>query len=103
MYLGKLVELAPAQEIYSNPLHPYTQALLAAIPIPDPDARRESARRLGGDAPSPMSPGGACRFHTRCPSAMERCGNEEPELEEVAPGHFVACFLHEQAVQSTRG
>ncbi len=103
MYLGKLVELAPAQEIYSNPLHPYTQALLAAIPIPDPDARRESARRLGGDAPSPMAPGGACRFHTRCPSAMEKCGNEEPELKEVAPGHFVACFLHEQAVQSTRG
>jgi oligopeptide/dipeptide ABC transporter ATP-binding protein len=106
MYLGKLVELAPAEEIYANPLHPYTQALLAAIPIPDPDVDRESTRmlgrRLGGDAPNPIAPPSGCRFHTRCPHAFERCRAEEPALEEVSPGHFVACFLPEQAVQSAR-
>lgn len=102
MYLGKLVELAPAQEIYANPLHPYTQALLRAIPIPDPDAKRKVAQRLGGDVPNPMAPPAGCRFHTRCPQAIERCGAEEPELVEVSPDHFVACFLHEEAVQSPR-
>jgi oligopeptide/dipeptide ABC transporter ATP-binding protein len=95
MYLGKLVELAPAEEIYTNPLHPYTQALLRAIPIPDPDAKRRMAQRLGGDVPNPIAPPGGCRFHTRCPQAMEACGIREPGLEEVSPGHFVACFLHE--------
>ncbi|HZF38637.1 MAG TPA: dipeptide ABC transporter ATP-binding protein [Blastocatellia bacterium] len=102
MYLGKLVELAPAQEIYANPLHPYTQALLRAIPIPDPAAKRRMAQRLGGDVPNPIAPPGGCRFHTRCPQAVERCGSEEPELVEVSPGHFVSCFLHEQVVQSPR-
>jgi oligopeptide/dipeptide ABC transporter ATP-binding protein len=102
MYLGKLVELAPAQEIYANPLHPYTQALLRAIPIPDPAAKRRAAQRLGGDVPNPIAPPAGCRFHTRCPHAIERCGAEEPELIEVSPGHFVSCFLHEQAVQSPR-
>jgi oligopeptide/dipeptide ABC transporter ATP-binding protein len=102
MYLGKLVELAPAQEIYTNPLHPYTQALLRAIPIPDPDAKRRMAQRLGGDVPNPIAPPAGCRFHTRCQQAIERCGIVEPELVEVTPGHFVACFLHEQAVQSSR-
>jgi oligopeptide/dipeptide ABC transporter ATP-binding protein len=102
MYLGKLVELAPAQEIYANPLHPYTQALLRAIPIPDPGAKRRTAQRLGGDVPNPIAPPGGCRFHTRCPHAIERCGVEEPELVEVSPGHFVSCFLHEQAVESPR-
>jgi oligopeptide/dipeptide ABC transporter ATP-binding protein len=100
MYLGKLVELAPAEEIYANPLHPYTRALLRAIPIPDPDAKRRTAQRLGGDVPNPIAPPAGCRFHTRCPQAMETCGIAEPEIEEVSPGHFVACFLHEQAVQS---
>jgi oligopeptide/dipeptide ABC transporter ATP-binding protein len=93
MYLGKLVELAPAEEIYANPLHPYTQALLSAIPIPDPDKKREVSQRLGGDVPNPIAPPSGCRFHTRCPHAMERCRAEEPVLEEVSPGHFVACFL----------
>lgn len=100
MYLGKLVELAPAEEIYANPLHPYTQALLAAIPIPDPDAKREAQQKLGGDVPNPIAPPAGCRFHTRCPHAMERCGIEEPDLKEVSPGHFVACFLHDEAVES---
>jgi len=102
MYLGKLVELAPAQEIYANPLHPYTQALLRAIPIPDPEAKRRASQRLGGDVPNPIAPPTGCRFHTRCPHAVERCGAEEPELVEVSPGHFVSCFLHETAVQSPR-
>ncbi|MGH9755645.1 MAG: ABC transporter ATP-binding protein [Blastocatellia bacterium] len=102
MYMGKLVELAPAQEIYANPLHPYTQALLQAIPIPDPDAKRKAAQRLGGDVPNPMAPPAGCRFHTRCPQAIETCGAEEPELVEVSPGHFVACFLHKETVQSPR-
>jgi oligopeptide/dipeptide ABC transporter ATP-binding protein len=95
MYLGKLVELAPAEAIYERPLHPYTQALLAAIPIPDPDAKKPEVKRLGGDVPNPIAPPPGCRFHTRCPQAMARCRTEEPAFREVAPGHFVACFLHE--------
>ncbi|MDX2034647.1 MAG: ATP-binding cassette domain-containing protein [Blastocatellia bacterium] len=95
MYLGKLVELAPAEAIYAAPLHPYTQALLAAIPIPDPELKREARQRLGGDVPNPIAPPAGCRFHTRCPHAMPRCGIEEPAIREAAPGHFVACFLHE--------
>jgi oligopeptide/dipeptide ABC transporter ATP-binding protein len=104
MYLGKLVELAPAQEIYRRPLHPYTQALLAAIPIPDPDAKRaqEAAPKLGGDVPNPLDPPAGCRFHTRCPHAMERCKTAEPPFVEVEPGHWAACFLHEQGVESQR-
>lgn len=95
MYLGKLVELAPADEIYSKPLHPYTQALLAAIPVPDPDVEKRQVERLGGDVPTPLNPPSGCRFHTRCPLAMERCKTEEPKFAEITPGHFAACFLHE--------
>ncbi|MFN0085587.1 MAG: ABC transporter ATP-binding protein [Blastocatellia bacterium] len=95
MYLGKLVEVAPAEAIYAAPLHPYTQALLAASPVPDPDRRREARQRLGGDVPNPIAPPPGCRFHTRCPHAMPRCQTEEPAFREAAPGHFVACFLHE--------
>ncbi|MCW5968474.1 MAG: dipeptide ABC transporter ATP-binding protein [Blastocatellales bacterium] len=103
MYLGKLVELAPAAEIYSNPLHPYTQALLAASPAPDPDAARaqKAARvRLAGDAPTPLNPPSGCRFHTRCPAAIEACRKEEPPLVEVSPGHWAACLLHPAGVES---
>jgi oligopeptide/dipeptide ABC transporter ATP-binding protein len=96
MYLGKLVELAPADEIYAKPLHPYTQALLAAIPKPDPAAKAESAtRRLSGDVPNPLAPPAGCRFHTRCPHATEQCKTAEPPFVEVEKGHWVACFLHE--------
>jgi oligopeptide/dipeptide ABC transporter ATP-binding protein len=102
MYLGKLVELAPAEEIYARPLHPYTQALLAAIPIPDPDAKKEAPQKLGGDPPNPTAPPSGCRFHPRCPQAMERCKIAEPAFTEIAPGRFVACFLHDQAVESHR-
>jgi len=94
MYLGKLVELAPAGEIYANPLHPYTQALLSAIPSPEPVERRGRAQRLAGDVPTPIDPPSGCRFHTRCPHATERCRREEPAFTEAAPGHFTACFLH---------
>ncbi len=99
MYLGKLVELAPAREIYARPLHPYTQALLAAIPQPDPTMRRPmhsmDKPRLGGDVPSPLAPPSGCRFHTRCPQAMERCQREEPPFVQISSNHWTACFLHE--------
>lgn len=96
MYLGKLVELAPAVELYEKPQHPYTQALLASIPLPDPEQTRARKRMgLGGEVPTPLNPPSGCRFHTRCPHAMEQCKLAEPEFKEIAPGHFAACFLNE--------
>ena len=94
MYLGKLVELAAADDIYSQPLHPYTQALLAAIPNPDPQVAKRQVQNLSGDPPTPLNPPSGCRFHTRCPQATERCKLEEPKLMEVLPGHWAACHLH---------
>ena len=92
MYLGKLVEMCDADEIYAHPLHPYTQGLLSSVPIPDPTAAREKENAgISGDIPSPIVPPSGCRFHTRCPYAEERCHMEVPELIEAAPGHFVAC------------
>lgn len=93
MYLGKLVELAPAENIYAKPVHPYTQALLAAIPVPDPSAKKNDFQRLSGDVPTPINPPSGCRFHPRCPHVMERCRFEEPEFTEKSPGHFTACHL----------
>jgi peptide/nickel transport system ATP-binding protein len=90
MYLGKIVELGDKETIFSNPMHPYTQALLAAIPVPDPDRKRK-ATELIGDVPSAIDIPSGCRFHTRCRYAREQCQNEAPELVEVAKGHFVAC------------
>ena len=93
MYLGRLVELAPAAELYAHPAHPYTQALLQAVPVPDPTARG-MARTVSGDMPSPSAPPPGCRFHPRCPRACGPCAAQEPAWAEVSPGHFAACHLH---------
>ncbi|NGP61732.1 ABC transporter ATP-binding protein [Paenibacillus thiaminolyticus] len=96
MYLGKLVELAPSDELYNHPAHPYTQALLAAIPVPDPNAASGAAAMLEGDLPSPLAGAAGCRFASRCPFATERCRQQEPEWKEISPGHFAACHLYEE-------
>jgi oligopeptide/dipeptide ABC transporter ATP-binding protein len=100
MYLGKIVEYADKRELFLKPLHPYTEALLAAVPVPNPKLRRPR-RHVGGDVPSPINPPAGCAFHTRCPHAMERCRVETPPLIEVAPRHWVACHLHEFAPHPT--
>ena len=94
MYLGKIVELTDRDSLFSEPLHPYTEALLSAVPTPDPEAKHERII-LPGDVPSPINPPSGCRFHTRCPYVMARCKTEEPEMREVKPGHAVACHLRD--------
>ena len=94
MYMGQLVEVCRADEIYSHPLHPYTIGLLGSIPIPNPRlARQKTASSLDGDLPSPIDPPAGCRFHTRCPHVMDKCRSIQPLLLEAAPGHRVACHL----------
>jgi oligopeptide/dipeptide ABC transporter ATP-binding protein len=92
MYLGKMVELASGDELFKTPLHPYTQALFSAIPLPKPKMKRERIV-LEGEVPSPLNPPSGCRFHPRCSHAMQRCSEQEPAFTEVAPNHWVACFL----------
>jgi peptide/nickel transport system ATP-binding protein/oligopeptide transport system ATP-binding protein len=91
MYLGKMVEMTRREELFRNPLHPYTQALMSAIPIPDPTLKRERII-LQGDVPSPLNPPGGCRFHPRCPVALDLCAVEEPPFREVNHDHLLACW-----------
>ena len=95
MYLGNMVELASKDDLFANPMHPYTKALLSAIPVPDPDVKMNRIV-LEGDLPSPANPPKGCKFHTRCAQCTERCKYEEPKFNEYEPGHFVACHLFEE-------
>jgi oligopeptide/dipeptide ABC transporter ATP-binding protein len=97
MYLGKIVEIAPKRAIFTRPLHPYTEALLDAVPVPSPTMSKQR-RLLTGDVPSPIDPPSGCRFHTRCPYVEERCKREEPPLQEISPGQWVACHLRKPVV-----
>ncbi len=102
MYLGRIVERAPVDELFANPLHPYTVALLSAVPVPDPAVRSEHVP-LEGDIPSPIDPPSGCRFHTRCPRVMLQCSEIEPVLERMGGGlHFVACHLHNHRSKETQ-
>lgn len=103
MYLGNMVELTESESLYENPLHPYTQALLSAIPIPDPDIEEARERIiLQGELPSPINPPSGCVFRTRCPFAMDICGKEKPEWQEVEDNHFVACHLYNEEVRKDK-
>ncbi|MDZ7842428.1 MAG: dipeptide ABC transporter ATP-binding protein [Gammaproteobacteria bacterium] len=93
MYLGRIVEIAERPKVFATPRHPYTEALLSAVPVPDPSTRRKKRILLAGDVPSPIHPPPGCHFHTRCPIAEDRCRSEVPALREVAPGHWAACHL----------
>jgi peptide/nickel transport system ATP-binding protein len=97
MYLGHIMEVSPAADLYDNPLHPYTISLLSAVPVPDPDVAKErESILLAGDLPSPANPPPACRFHTRCPYVQPtRCRDEEPELREIEKGHLAKCHWAE--------
>ena len=96
MYLGKMVELGSARSVFSKPLHPYSRALLASVPQIEEDERGKFTSALQGDVPSPINPPSGCSFHTRCPYARERCGNEEPLLREADDGRLVACHYFEE-------
>ena len=98
MYLGRIVEMTDKTSLFETPLHPYTEALLSAVPIPKAGARERKRVILKGDVPSPINPPPGCHFHTRCPYAMARCRTDVPELREVLPGHWASCHLHDGGV-----
>ncbi len=100
MYLGRIVEIGTRGQIISMPRHPYTRALLSAVPVPDPDNRRDARIRLTGDIPSPIDPPSGCAFHTRCPFVFDRCRRERPELRGSAEGHLAACHLEDDAARA---
>lgn len=91
MYLGEIIELTSVSELFANPIHPYTKALLSAVPVADPDADKSKKIILSGDLPSPSNPPSGCKFHTRCPNAQPSCSKDVPVLREIAPGHIVSC------------
>jgi peptide/nickel transport system ATP-binding protein len=95
MYLGNLVEYGPTDRIFENPLHPYTKALLSAVPVPDPDAKMNRIV-LEGSIPSPANPPKGCKFHTRCANCMECCKSDPPRMIEIEPDHFVVCHLYDK-------
>jgi len=97
LYLGRMAEQGDLREVYTHPLHPYTHALLAAVPVPDPNLRRTETMPEG-EIPNPINPPSGCRFHPRCPIAEEVCSKEEPELRELRPGHFAACHFAERSL-----
>jgi oligopeptide/dipeptide ABC transporter ATP-binding protein len=100
MYLGRIVEVAPKERLYEEPLHPYTQALLAAVPVPTRTSQKRHARTvMQGEVPSPLNPPSGCHFHPRCPHAFAPCALRQPLLQEVVPGHFVACHLYDSQVR----
>jgi len=101
MYLGKIVEISDRRTLFATPHHPYTKALLSAVPVPDPKIKRDRVI-LRGDVPSPIKPPSGCRFHTRCPLAFDRCGHEEPLLRSVGSGHFSACHLDDTPMDDVR-
>jgi peptide/nickel transport system ATP-binding protein len=96
MYLGNMVEYAPTEKVFAKPMHPYTQALISAIPVPDPDYKMDRVV-LEGSIPSPANPPSGCKFHTRCSSCMEICKHQAPVQKEIEPGHFVVCHLFNDA------
>ena len=96
MYLGKMCEVATSEDLYATPAHPYTKLLLGSVPVADPTAAPDANAELSGDLPSPTAPPSGCRFRTRCPIATDRCAQEEPQLQEVAVGHYVACHYPQQ-------
>lgn len=100
MYLGRIVELGECGDVYRRPLHPYTQALISAAPVPDPDYDRTHRIVLQGDLPSPANPPAGCRFHTRCPIAQDNCRKDDPALREITPGHFSACHYAEKLLEA---
>ena len=91
MYVGKIVEMANTEEMFTNPKHPYTEALLAAVPVPDPRARRQDRKLLQGEVANPANPPSGCYFHPRCPYVQDVCRTETPSLQEVSPGHYASC------------
>ena len=93
MYLGKICEIAPSTQLYDKPAHPYTVALLSAVPVPDPTAAVKQVAMVAGDLPSPINPPSGCRFRTRCPHAQAKCTEIEPPITELAPGHKIACHF----------
>lgn len=95
IYLGKIVEMGTKEQVYSNPLHPYTKALFESVPIPDPDAKK-GFKPLTGEVPNPMDPPKGCHFHPRCPFAFDRCQIEQPKLDDIGEGHLVSCFLYRE-------